>query len=295
MGDVALGRGLAVGAGDGHHRRVRPGPGGHAASSTKWVASRRSTGAVIRQATSTRSGHGHRGQGGDRGGRSQRPRRRPPATSSVPAHTRARVRRRRVQASGEVRPRNERPTGPAATPTAAASPASGHRTESHETGHGDDGQGTGWRGDRATSGRRTGMPIRAGSAPAGPPATNGCRTGPQASDAGGHRQPGHAVVEPGRPQESRHVGGPAGSRPRMTSASARGASVGVRWPTPGRVTRPGRGEQGSGPHRHLQRDLGVAVAPHQVHRAAAWPPSARRTARPAAVTKTPRITPRAAR
>ena len=83
LGDVALGRGLSVGAGDAHHRRVDPGQ-----------ARAGLLDEVVRQSALDRGGdqaghvhqegHGHRGQGGDRGGRSRAPRRRPPAPARSP-------------------------------------------------------------------------------------------------------------------------------------------------------------------------------------------------------------------
>ncbi len=59
------------------------------------------------------------------------PRARPIATTatSETAHTTARVRRRRVQASAEVRPFNESPAGPTTIPIATTSPARVHQQE----------------------------------------------------------------------------------------------------------------------------------------------------------------------
>ena len=70
VGDVALGRGLAVGAGDAHHRRMDPGQAGAGLVDE-----------AVRQSALDRGGDqaghvhqegdGHRGQGGDRGRRSE--------------------------------------------------------------------------------------------------------------------------------------------------------------------------------------------------------------------------------
>jgi len=98
------------------------------ASTTKCSARRRSIGAVIRQAASTRSGTA---SAATTASSDARPVTTPIITTAISrtAHTPARVRRRRVQANGEVRPFNDRPNGPAATTAAVRIPASGFHTE----------------------------------------------------------------------------------------------------------------------------------------------------------------------
>src|SRR5450631_1016395 len=98
------------------------------ASSTKWVDSRCSTGEVTRQARSTRNDTATAAAAANG---AAGPTTTPAATTTISrsAQTAAKVRRRRVQARAEVRPRRDNPIGPAATPTATRAPARGHRTE----------------------------------------------------------------------------------------------------------------------------------------------------------------------
>ncbi len=101
-----------------------------AAARATWVrASRRSIGAVIAQARSTRAGTANAAAAAATG---PWPTTVPPATATTsrPNHSAAKVRNRRVQASGAVRPRHDKPTGPAATTTAVAKAPAGQRDES---------------------------------------------------------------------------------------------------------------------------------------------------------------------
>ena len=99
-----------------------------AASSTKWADKRYSSGDVTRQARSTSSGTATAATTA-RGAASPLTTPMATMTTSSTAHTAASTRRRRVQASGEVRPRSDRPSGPVATTAATTTPATGHGTD----------------------------------------------------------------------------------------------------------------------------------------------------------------------
>src|SRR5580693_9315262 len=101
-----------------------------AAARATWErASHRSRGVVTPHARSTRAGTARVAAAAATG---PWPATVPPATAaiSMPDHTRAKVRRRRVHAKGAVRPRHDKPIGPSATTAAVANAPAGQRDES---------------------------------------------------------------------------------------------------------------------------------------------------------------------
>ena len=258
---MALGRGLAVRAGDGHDGRCDPAQARLRPSSTKWAASRRSI------------GRGHQA-GQRRRGTGRRARRPAASTEAGPLRhsddharsPRAAPTRRPGCAAGvsrpavTVRPRSARPSGPAATDAAVTTPTSGHHDASHrgdDRGRGEPGVD---RGGSATSGPRTGSPTRTGSAPAG-------RPGAIAGRPGTHEAAHGATVTQARPSWSR-----AGHRDRLTSEAGHRArsraddcarAAGVRGLGRDEVTdaverpraSPTAGSR-PGPLRHLDRYVG---------------------------------------
>ena len=117
-------------------------------------------------------------------------------TSSSSAHTAARVRSRRVQASGDVRPRTPRPSGPAATTAAVTTPTTGHHDATTAAPSATTAE-CGVPGREPPPARREpAHRTRPGSARAGPPATS--------ADRPGRTQATHApTVSQARPSSKR--------------------------------------------------------------------------------------------